>query len=96
MRNNLNIMFIFVHFFNRTSIFSFTNSLRVPRLIVLIHLFIIGYMTLTLRNITPLFGLTNKMLLVESVDLLERERESTFYPQLKIKIVAQKQFFVFA
>jgi len=32
-------------------------------------------MTLTLRNNTPLFDLTNNLLLVESVDLLERERE---------------------
>jgi len=50
-------------------------------------------MTLTLRNNTPYRGFTNS-LLVESVDLLERE--NTFYPQLKIKIVTQKQFFVFA
>ena len=37
-------------------------------------------MTLTLRNNMPLFGLTNNMLLVESVesvDLLEREREDS-------------------
>jgi hypothetical protein len=50
-------------------------------------------MTLTLPNNMPFFGFTN-CLLVESVDLLERE--STFYPQLKIKIAAQRQFFVFA
>jgi|GEM_PF-2013593 len=51
------------------------------------------YMTLTLRNNTPYRGLTNS-LLVEFVDL--SERHTTFYPQLKIKIAAQKQFFVFA
>jgi len=71
----------FADFFRKNSLsFSFNSFI------------LIGYMTLTLRNNISFLDLINNILMVETIDLLE----ITFYLQLKIKIVVQKQFFVFA